>query len=166
MSIIILEVFFMKEKKSFWLWLFIPIVIGGISGLISKKGMDLYKLQAVKPPLNPPQILFPIVWTVLYLIMGYCIYKVVSTESEHKNEALIAFWVQIVLNFLWSPVFFNFRAYKIASIILVALIVAVIIQIVTFCKVDKKAGLWQIPYLIWLMFALYLNIATDMLNQM
>lgn len=154
----------MKEKNTFWFAMLTPLIVGSLSGLLSKKGMDMYQAAADKPALSPPSILFPIVWTILYLLLGYSLYRVYTSDSLNKRDATIAFSVQLVLNFLWSPVFFNLQAYTIASIILVALIIAVIIMMVTFFKADKVACYLQIPYILWLCFALYLNIATNHIN--
>ncbi|MDD6807010.1 MAG: tryptophan-rich sensory protein [Oscillospiraceae bacterium] len=154
----------MKDKSSFWFAMLTPLVVGALSGLISKKGMDIYEAAADKPALSPPSILFPIVWTILYLLLGYSLYRVLESDSLNKRDAVIAFSVGLILNFLWSPIFFNLQAYTFASIILVALIIAIIIMAVTFYKADRLAGYLQIPYLLWLCFALYLNIATSNIN--
>ena len=125
--------------------------------------MDIYS-KIVSPSLSPPAVVFPIVWTVLYALMGISLYLIWNSSDRHKNTAIILFFVQLFLNFIWSPIFFNNQWFLVSFIVLVFLWVATLLMIITFYNISKFAGLLQIPYLIWLTFAAYLNFAIYLLN--
>lgn len=146
--------------------LIIPLAVGGLSAFITKGDMDLYK-TVTRPPFSPPAIVFPIVWSVLYILMGISLYLVWNTENKYvdKTMAYTLFGFQLFLNFIWSPVFFSARQYLLAFIILVILWIAVLLMIISFSKIFKPAGLLQIPYLIWLTVAGYLNMGVYLLNR-
>lgn len=154
----------MKIKKLL-IALALPLAVGGLSALISG-GMGDFD-QLVKPPLSPPGWLFPIVWTVLYLLMGYASYRVYTSSApqEQKRRALVFYLAQLVLNFLWSPVFFGLGWLLPAFFILVALWVMILITASLFSQIDKLAGDLLIPYLLWVTFAGYLNFAFFLLNR-
>ena len=143
----------------------IPLVVGGLSALITSGDMDLYT-RIVRPPLSPPSILFPIAWTILYILMGVSLYLVWNSSDSYndKTAAFGLFAVQLFLNFIWSPIFFSAQQYLIAFVILVLLWIAVLLMIISFYRISKLAGILQIPYLIWLTFAGYLNFAIMILN--
>ena len=133
----------------------IPVIMGGIIGLIINPFMNYQDLN--KPPLSPPGITFPIVWTILYIIMGYSFYK-----QDEQNKAI--YYTQLVVNGLWSIFFFVFKWYSFSFIWIILLIILVIIMIKEFYKVNKLSGLINIPYLIWLIFAAYLSFGVYLLN--
>lgn len=143
----------------------IPLGTGILAALFTMGSMDIYD-EIISPPLSPPGAVFPIVWTVLYILMGISLYKVRVSKGdrEHKENGYRTFALQLIFNFLWSIVFFNLRAYTFSAIWLVALIVLIIANIFYFYKVDKGAAYLLIPYLIWCIFALYLNIGIAILN--
>lgn len=143
----------------------IPLIIGGFSALLTAEGMRDFD-SFVKPPLSPPGWLFPVVWTSLYILMGVASYIVIeSTASrEEKERALGVYLVQLVFNFLWSIIFFSLGLYYFAFIWLLALLVLIIISAWRFFKIDKTAGVLIIPYIIWVIFAGYLNLAIAYLN--
>jgi len=143
--------------------LLVPIATGALSALISGSGMSTYG-QINRPPLSPPSWVFPVVWTVLYLMMGYAAYLIMSSKSYDKDAALRAYYIQLGINFLWPIVFFRLQMYTVAAFVLVALIAVVIVTALRFLKIDRKAGLLLLPYLAWLIFALYLNIGVAVLN--
>ena len=151
--------------KRFLISIAIPLAVGGFSALITKGDMDLYS-RIVRPPLSPPSILFPIVWSILYILMGISLYLVWNNSNSYsdKTSAFVLFAVQLFLNFIWSPIFFSAQQYLIAFIILVLLWITVLLMIISFYRISKVAGLIQIPYLIWLTFAGYLNFAIMILN--
>ena len=133
----------------------IPVIMGGIIGLIINPFMNYQDLN--KPPLSPPGIIFPIVWTILYIIMGYSFYK-----QNEQNKTI--YYTQLVVNGLWSIFFFVFKWYLLSFIWIILLIILVIIMIKEFYKVNKLSGLINIPYLIWLIFAAYLSFGVYLLN--
>ena len=133
----------------------IPVIMGGIIGLIISPFMNYNNLN--KPPLSPPGIVFPIVWTILYIIMGYSFYK-----QNEQNKTI--YYTQLIVNGLWSIIFFIFKWYLISTIWIILLIILVTIMIYKFYKENKIAGLINIPYLIWLFFALYLSFSVYLLN--
>ena len=133
----------------------IPVIMGGIIGLIINPFMNYQDLN--KPPLSPPGITFPIVWTILYIIMGYSFYK-----QDEQNKTI--YYSQLVVNGLWSIFFFVFKWYLFSFIWIILLIILVIIMIKEFYKVNKLSGLINIPYLIWLIFAAYLSFGVYLLN--
>lgn len=141
------------------------IIAGIIGGLL---GGDMKHFETInKPKLSPPAILFPIVWTLLYAIMGISSYLVCVNKTDDKfiKRACSAYILQLIVNVLWTPIFFRFKLYFIAFIWLILLIILVINMIIKFYKIKPIAGLLQIPYLIWLLFAGYLNFAIYMLNS-
>lgn len=144
----------------------IPLLVGGLSAFLTKDSIRSYE-EMNKPPLSPPGIVFPIVWTILYILMGISMYLIVTDDSIGKEERkgiYIAYGVQLLLNFIWTPVFFVFSNYFLASVILALLIGFVWRWFVAMVTKNRVAGLLQIPYLIWCAFAFYLNVATVGLN--
>ena len=132
-----------------------PVILGGIVGLIINPFMDYQELN--KPPLSPPNITFPIVWTILYIIMGYSFYK-----QNEQNKTI--YYTQLIFNLLWSIFFFVFKWYLFSSIWIILLIILVIIMIKKFYEENKLSGILNILYLIWLLFALYLSFGVYLLN--
>ena len=151
----------MKTKKLI-IALAIPLAAGGLSALLSG-GMGDYA-GLVQPPLSPPGWLFPVVWSILYLLMGYASYRIYVSNAPQKQQALRFYGAQLVLNFLWSPVFFGLGWLLAAFFILVAMWVLILITANLFSKIDKPAGDLLIPYLLWVAFAGYLNFAFFLLN--
>lgn len=133
----------------------IPVIMGGIVGLIINPFMNYQDLN--RPPLSPPGIAFPIVWTILYIIMGYSFYK-----QDEQNKTI--YYTQLIVNGLWSIFFFIFKWYLFSSLWIFLLIVLVIIMIKRFYEINKLSGLINIPYLIWLIFAAYLSFGVYLLN--
>lgn len=150
--------------KKLLIALAIPLAAGGLSALISG-GMSDYD-NLVKPPLSPPGWLFPVAWTILYLLMGYASYRIAeaSVPEEQKKKALSLYGIQLFLNFLWSPVYFGLEWRLVAFFLLLTLWFAVFLTIRAFSKIDESAGDLLLPYLLWLTFAAYLNLGTVLLN--
>lgn len=157
---------FKFDLKKLIFSILIPLAVGGLSALISGGGMGFYK-TIQKPPLSPPGIVFPIVWTILYILMGVSLYLVITKKDmyQSKTSAYVFFTLQLFLNFIWSPVFFSANEYLAAFIILILLWLSIIGMIITFFRISKLAGLLQIPYLLWVTFAGYLNFAIYLLNR-
>ena len=143
----------------------IPLAVGIASAALTRGNMDVYE-KLNTPPLSPPGILFPIVWTILYLLMGISAARVSLTPpSRERSRGLNLFVAQLIVNFFWSPIFFNAQAYGFALLWLLLLWVLVGLMILSFRKTDPAASLLQIPYLIWLTFAAYLNAGVWYLNK-
>ena len=153
-----------KKWKPLIIALAIPLAVGGLSALLSG-GMDTYKTLN-QPPLSPPGWIFPVVWSVLYLLMGYASYRVYTSDSPPSEikKALTAYGIQLFLNFLWSPVFFGLQWYWVAFVLLVLLWIAIYLTMHLFGQIDDTAENLLIPYLLWVTFAGYLNLGTALLN--
>lgn len=149
--------------KSLLINIAIPLAIGGISSLIVNNGFDNYS-AVTKPSLSPPPWIFPVAWTILYILMGVSTYLIYEKDKNLKRNAFTIYAVQLALNFIWPIFFFGFDAYLLSFIILVLLLVFVVAMIINFHRENKLAGLLQIPYLIWLLFAAYLNFSVFLLN--
>lgn len=152
------------ELKKLLIALGIPMAVGALSALLSG-GMQDY-LTLAKPPLSPPGWVFPVVWTVLYLLMGYASYRVaVKGADEGKTrQALLVYAAQLVLNFLWSILFFGLQLRLTAFFLLIGLWLLIFWTIRLFTKIDETAADLLLPYILWVTFAAYLNLGTFLLN--
>ena len=140
--------------------------VGFLSGLWSREGMELFQMSVIQPPLSPPGWVFPIVWTILYALMGISAVKIWQTPvSKERARGLNLFVAQLVLNFFWSLIFFNAQAYGLAFVWVLVLWAAVLAMILEFRKVDPFAARLQIPYLLWLTFTAYLALGVWVLNR-
>lgn len=140
----------------------IPVAVGGIVGFIVSGSMDYGSLQ--KPFLAPPSILFPIVWTILYVLMGVS-YGILASNRQINDEINAVYYGQLFVNALWPIFFFVLKWRLFAFIWILILVVLVAMMIYKFYQKNKLAGLLQIPYLLWCIFATYLNFATYLLNR-
>lgn len=152
----------MSKIKIYAKSILIPVIIGGVIGLIISRSIDYNSLQ--KPPLSPPSILFPIVWTILYLLMGIS-YGIIDSKSLIELKTKIIYSLQLFVNATWSLIFFTLKWRLFAFIWIIILDVLVIVMIIDFFKKNKTAGLLQIPYLLWIIFASYLNLGVYLLNK-
>lgn len=144
--------------------LVISLGTGTISGLITRADTKEVFSSIEKAPLTPPGIAFPIVWTILFFLMGVSAYMIWDGKCKYKKVSLGIYALQLVFNFLWSIIFFKFEQFDIAFTWLILLWLMVIAMTVLFYLCNKKAGLLQIPYIVWLTFAAYLNFAISVLN--
>ncbi len=145
-------------KKLFWL--FFPIVLGGITGFIIKGFMDYDFL--IKPPFSPKGIIFPIAWSIIYLLMGISYYLF---RKDYFNESVIkTYYLQLGFNILWSFIFFVFKLRLLSVIWILILDILVLILFKKYLKVKKISAYLIIPYIIWIIFATYLNIGIYILN--
>lgn len=153
------------DKKKLIICIAIPLIVGGIAGFLTRNSMEVFK-NLDKPPLAPPGWLFPVVWTILYLLMGISSYLVMTSNASPQmiSDALKIYYYQLVVNFLWPIFFFNFGWYLFSLVWLILLWVLVLIMILRFAKVSRPAAYMNIPYLIWLTFAAYLNLGVWWLN--
>ena len=115
-------------------------------------------------PFDVPSIVFPIVWVILYIFMGISIYIISEDKYKDKTKAYTLYIVQLIMNSLWTLFFFGFNWYTFSAIWIILLLIAVILMIISFFKIDKKAAYLQIPYVLWLLFALYLNVSIAIMN--
>ncbi len=153
------------KLKTLLLCLAIPTAVGLVSALITGGAMATFS-SLNKPPLSPPALLFPIVWTVLYLAMGFASYLVLQSDGspQEKRRALLPYGVQLIFNFFWSIWFFSFQAYFFSFVWLVVLWALIIVCIRRFYPLSKAAAWLMVPYLLWVSFAGYLNLGISILN--
>ena len=158
-------VLFMKKKKyiPYIVFLLITFAVAGIAGIITAKGMPAFD-KINKPAFTPPDIVFPIVWTILYALMAIGAAMVWNTGGKGKAKAISLFALQLVMNFLWVVWFFGIQAYLFSFIWLIALIAAVAAMTRAFYDVNAVAAYSQIPYIAWLTLAALLNLAVYIMN--
>lgn len=161
-----------KKLKIYIKSILMPVIIGSIVGLVISKFIDYDTLK--KPPLSPPSIAFPIVWTIIYILMGIS-FGILKNQFNNnisvlndKGVSILStnqiYYIQLFVNALWSIIFFIFKWRLFAFIWILILILLVVLMIIDFYKKNKIAGLLQIPYLLWLIFAAYLNLGVYILN--
>ena len=154
-----------KQWKTIILSILVAEAVGALSGFLTREGMKLFTDAVAQPPLSPPPLLFPIVWSILYALMGYGSARIwLSTPSPDRSRALNLYAIQLVVNFFWSLIFFNAQAFGFAFFWLLLLWVLVLLMILAFDKIDPLSAKLQVPYLIWLTFAAYLNLGVWYLN--
>lgn len=151
-----------KNISSLIISILIPIVIGTLSALFS--GSMLLYSTINKPPISPPGFIFPIVWIILYILMGISSYIVCESNNPNKGNALKTYAIQLFFNFWWSIIFFRFSLYLFAFLWLLALIFLISVMIYQFYKINRLSSYLQIPYLFWCLFAAYLNFMIYSLN--
>ena len=154
---------FMKKAKPYIFSILLALTVGGLSALATANNMNIYD-KINPPPLSPPGWLFPVVWTILYILMGVSSAIIFKSRSSKKDDALFIYAISLVLNFSWSIFFFNMQSFIVAFVILVALWLSIIITIIKYYKINKAAAWLQLPYLLWVTFAGYLNLAIIFLN--
>ena len=154
----------MINKKTLSISLLISLGVGAISGILTSNSMEQYNSYN-QPSLAPPGFIFPIVWTILYTLMGISSYIVYESDSEYRIPALMVYAIQLIFNFIWPILFFNLNMFLLAFIWLILLWALILAMTLLFYRVDKKAGILQIPYLLWVTFAGYLNFMVYYLNQ-
>ena len=144
----------------------IPLAVGGFSAFLTRDGMEYFKLVS-KPPLSPPPWVFPVVWTILYLMLGAASYLVwvSGVSASRRDRALTVYGLNLALNLLWPIVFFTMRFYFAAFLLLLVLWVMAVTAALLFSCIEEKAGKLRIPYIVWLSFAAYLNVGVWVLNR-
>ena len=156
-----------KNARPYIIAIIIAMGVGLLSTFITRNHMDIYN-DIIVPPLAPPMFLFPIVWTILYFLMGIssgAIAKFNNVRKEEVSQARFAYGLQLFFNLFWSFLFFNMRSFLLAFIWLVILWFLILRMIIKFRKINPWAGNLQIPYLLWVAFAGYLNFAIYWLNM-
>lgn len=156
-----------KEIGKIIIAILIPLVIGGISAFLTRNAMSEFK-NLNQPFLSPPAWLFPVAWTILYILMGIASYLIYKNKNvffyKERDNALIFYIVQLIFNFVWSIIFFNMKQYVFAFIWLILLWIFILLLIINAKKVNKIAYYLLIPYIIWVTFAGYLNLMIAILN--
>ena len=154
-----------KHTKTILLSILLAEAVGALSGWLTRDGIKAFTDVIAQPPLSPPPLLFPIVWSILYALMGFGSARIwMAAPSPERSRALNLYTVQLVFNFFWSLIFFNAQAFGFAFFWLLALWLLVLLMILAFDKVDPLSAKLQVPYLIWLTFAAYLNLGVWYLN--
>ena len=154
-----------QKWKPYVVFIVLTEVVGALSGFLTRDGMKTYEAFAAKPALTPPGAVFPVVWSVLYALMGIGVARVWrNPASAMRKQSVILFAVQLAVNFVWSLLFFNAKVYGFAFIWLALLWILIVLMIRAFYQVDKTAAYLQIPYLLWVTFAGYLNFMVWQLN--
>lgn len=148
----------MKIKKLI-ISILIPLLLGIIVSLFINT--DIYDV-IIKPEISPPKIVFPIVWTLLYILMGISNY--IINKDNKKEVPNLIYYISLAINLIWPIIFFNTQEYLISLLIKIILIIFVALTIIEYFKTSKIAGYLQIPYILWLLFALYLNYQVLILN--
>ena len=154
----------MRSKiKTYAISIAVALAVGGLSALLTGDSMEKYKALN-QPPLAPPGWVFPIVWTILFVLMGVGAAMVFLSDSSSKKKPIAIYGLQLTVNFFWTILFFLLEARLFAFFWLLLLLGLAVWMAVSFARVNKAAGLLQIPYILWLLFAGYLNLAVYLLN--
>ena len=152
--------------KTYMLWILGTEAVGALSGWLTREGSRIFSETVVQPPLSPPGWLFPVAWGILYALMGFSAARVsLQPPSPHRSKGLNLYIAQLIVNFFWSLIFFNVQRFGFAFLWLLLLLGLVIVMTQEFRKADPIAALLQIPYILWLLFASYLNAGVWYLNK-
>ena len=157
----------LKKLRPHIVSVLIALAVGGLSAILTKDNMDLYS-RIITPPLAPPSVVFPIVWSILYILMGVSAGMIYTQKRENPVEvknALAFYAISLFANFLWSIIFFNNSDFLKAFLWLIILWILIFVYIIKYRKIYRKAGNLQIPYLLWVAFAGYLNLSIYLLNK-
>ena len=154
-----------RNWKTYAFWILLSEAVGALSGWLTREGTKIYQSTVAQPPLSPPPLVFPIVWGILFALMGIGAARIyLSPVSAMRTRSLLLFLVQLLFNFFWSIIFFNLQTFGFALIWLAVLWLLILWMTLSFAKIDKAAALLQIPYLLWVAFAAYLNYGVWTLN--
>lgn len=152
--------------KTYAFWIFFTEAVGALSGWLTRTGTEIFRESILQPPLSPPSIVFPFVWGILYGLMGISAARVsLSPASRNRGRGLNLYIAQLTVNFFWTLIFFNAQAFGFAFFWLLLLWALVLWMILVFRSVDPTAAKLQVPYLLWLTFAAYLNLGVWYLNR-
>ena len=154
----------MKKRAFYLLFPLVALAMGGASWLLSRKGMEASYNTLLKSSLTPPDFVFPLVWCVLYILMGIGLAMVHSKQKPGTQGAGSVWFLQLAANFLWSPLFFRWQMFGSALLCLIVLWLLVLSMILVFDQTSRTAALLQLPYLLWVTFAGYLNYVVWQLN--
>lgn len=141
----------------------VTFIVGSFFSFFTMNNMDTFK--ELNKSINVPGIIFPIIWSILYLLMSISLYIVLEKDNKDKQKVIISYIVQLIINSLWSLIFFGFEAYLFSFIWIIILLISVVVMIINFYKVNKPAAYLQIPYVLWIIVAGYLNLGIYLLNK-
>lgn len=151
--------------KTYAAWILLAEAVGGLAGWLTREGTKLYTESIVQPPLSPPAIVFPIVWAVLYALMGVSAARIrMAPPSGDRRLGLGLFAAQLAFNFFWSIIFFDLQWFGFALVWLVVLWALIAAMVLVFYRIETLAARLQLPYLVWVAFAGYLNAGVWLLN--
>ena len=156
-------IFLKFQWKKLVVCLLLPLAVGGLAAFLTRNSMDLFAMVK-KPPLSPPGWLFPVVWTILYLLMGFASYLVLVAEKPGRT-AWKFYLAQLAFNFVWPILFFHLQMYLLSFVWLLLLWILILVTILWFTRFSRLAVYLLIPYLLWVTFAGYLNLGIYILNQ-
>lgn len=151
------------SAKPFVVSVLLNLLVSSFVGWATSGAMAEYE-SVQKSSLTPPSFVFPVVWTILYVLMGISAAMIYQSDSSQKKRALTLYVIQLIVNYIWSVIFFNLRMYDLAFFWLVLLWVLIAAMMISFRVINRKAALLQLPYLIWVTFAGYLAFSVWMLN--
>ena len=153
------------QWKTYGFWIISTELVGALSGWLTRDGTQLYSTSIAQPPLSPPSLAFPIVWSILFALMGIGAARIyLSPASNARSQGLLRYFLQLAFNFFWSIIFFNFQKFGFAFLWLLVLWFLILRMILSFRKADPLAAWIQLPYLLWVTFAAYLNLGVWILN--
>jgi len=156
----------MAKAKNYVFSIALPLALGAVAGFLTRDGMERYGAYVQKPAFSPPDIVFPVAWSILYSLMGYGAARVrAAGASPAGKQAMHLYYMQLFVNFCWSFLFFGMELYLFSFVWLLLLCALVFLMIRAFYPIDKAAALLQIPYMLWLLFAASLNFGVYMLNR-
>ncbi len=147
--------------KKLLIYIFITFLIANLFSIFIVNSNTYNNLNTI---IDVPKFIFPIVWSILYLIMAISLYVISESYDKDKNKAIKIYFIQLIVNSLWTLIFFGLNLYTLSYIWIILLILLVIIMIIKFYNINKIIGLINIPYLLWLLFALYLNFTISLIN--
>lgn len=155
----------MKKRKITELLIFIvgTELVGALSGILAGNSFSFYE-ELIKPPLSPPGWLFPVMWAILYALMGISAFMIYTSDSKERCKALIIYGIQLFLNFMWSIVFFRFKMIGLSVAVILTLLALILVMMIKFYRIRSVSAYLNIPYLMWIIFASYLNIGILLLN--
>ncbi len=155
-----------RAWKPYLFGILLTEAVGGLAAVLTREATKLYGVTIRKPPLSPPAAVFPAVWTILYALMGVSAARIYSlSPSAERTGALRLYLLQLAVNFAWSIIFFNYQAFGLAFFWLILLFALLVRMILVFRDLDPTAARLQLPYLLWVFFAGYLNYGVWMLNR-
>ena len=152
-----------KSVRAYTLSIAIALAVGALAALLTHNQMEAF-MRLNQPPLSPPGWVFPIVWTILYTLMGVSAARIFLGDAANRRDALLVYALQLMLNFGWTILFFGFHLFLAALIWLVVLDALIVVMIAQFYAADGRAAFLQLPYLLWCLFATYLNLGVALLN--
>ena len=154
-----------QSWKPYVLWVLLTETVGALAGFLTRHATEIYNATILKPPLSPPAIVFPIVWAILYALMGIGAARIwLKQPGPERTRSLRLFFLQLFFNFVWSFLFFSFQAFGLAFLWIAVLWILIVRMTLSFYDLDKAAAWLQLPYLLWVLFAAYLNLGVWKLN--